>query len=89
MRCNHIYDGSKEEIDAIIKNGADIVMLPYFKTVKEVKQFLDYVGGRAKTCLLVETPEAGMLIDVGTSGHRYGSYWTERYASGSWNEVYV
>ena len=43
-------------------------MLLYFrkyiiKTVKEVKQFLDYVGGRAKTCLLVETPEAGMLID--------------------------
>lgn len=63
VRCNHIYDGSKKEIDAIIRNGADIVMLPYFKTVKEVKQFLDYVGGRAKTCLLVETPEAGMLID--------------------------
>jgi 2-keto-3-deoxy-L-rhamnonate aldolase RhmA len=38
-------------------------MLPYFKTVREVKLFLDYVGGRAKTCLLVETPEAGMLID--------------------------
>lgn len=63
VRCNHIYDGSKEEIDAIIENGADIVMLPYFKTVKEVKQFLGYVNGRVKTCLLVETPEAGMLID--------------------------
>ena len=63
VRCNHIYDGSKEEIDAVIINGADIVMLPYFKTVKEVKLFLDYVGGRAKTCLLVETPEAGMLLD--------------------------
>lgn len=63
VRCNHIYDDSKDEIDAIIKNGADILMLPYFKTVKEVKLFLDYVGGRAKTCLLVETPEAGMLID--------------------------
>lgn len=63
VRCNHIYERSKDEIDAIIKNGADIVMLPYFKTVREVKLFLDYVGGRAKTCLLVETPEAGMLID--------------------------
>lgn len=63
VRCNHIYDGSKDEIDAIIDNGADIVMLPFFKTVKEVKLFLDYVGGRAKTCLLVETAEAGMLID--------------------------
>lgn len=63
VRCNHIYDGSKEEIDAIINNGADIVMLPFFKTVREVKQFIRYVDGRAKTCLLVETPEAGMLID--------------------------
>lgn len=63
VRCNHIYDGSKAEIDTIINNGADIVMLPFFKTVREVRQFIDYVGGRAKTCLLVETPEAGMLID--------------------------
>lgn len=63
VRCNHLYNGSKEEIDGIIENGADIVMLPYFKTVREVKLFLDYVGGRAKTCLLVETAEAGMLID--------------------------
>lgn len=63
VRCNHIYSGSKEEIDAIISNGADIVMLPYFKTLKEVKLFLDYVGGRAKTCLLVETPEAVLLLD--------------------------
>lgn len=63
VRCNHLFEGSKEEIEAIINNGADIVMLPYFKTVKEVKLFLDYVEGRAKTCLLVETAEAGMLID--------------------------
>ena len=63
VRCNHIYDDSKAEIDAIINNGADIVMLPYFKTVNEVRLFLEYVGGRTKTCLLVETPEAGMLID--------------------------
>ena len=63
VRCNHIYDGSKEEIDAIIANGADIVMLPYFKTVKEVQLFLEFVGGRAQTCLLVETPEASMLLD--------------------------
>lgn len=57
------YPSSEEEIDAVIDAGADIVMLPYFKTVREVRKFLDYVGGRAKTCLLVETPEAGMLLD--------------------------
>lgn len=63
VRCNAIYEGSKEEIDAIIEAGADIVMLPYFKTVDEVKTFLGIVGGRAKICLLVETPGAVDAID--------------------------
>ena len=30
------YPSSKEEIDAAINSGADIVMLPFYKTVKEV-----------------------------------------------------
>lgn len=57
------YPDSKDEIDRTIEAGADIVMLPFFKTVAEVEQFIDYVGGRAKTCLLVETPEAALMID--------------------------
>lgn len=57
------YPDSKEEIDRTIEAGADILMLPFFKTVAEVEQFVGYVGGRAKTCLLVETPEAALLID--------------------------
>ena len=64
VRCNPIHDAtaeycsSKEEIDGIIECGADIIMLPYFKTVEEVKTFISCVGGRAKTMLLFETPEA-------------------------------
>ena len=57
------YPSSKEEIDAVVNAGADIIMLPYFKTVKEVQQFVGYVGGRANTCLLLETAEAAILID--------------------------
>lgn len=57
------YPSSKDEIDATIKAGADIVMLPFFKTVKEVKQFISYVDGRAKTLLLMETVEAANLVD--------------------------
>ena len=57
------YPSSKDEIDATIKAGADIVMLPFFKTVKEVKQFIRYVNGRAKTLLLMETVEAANLVD--------------------------
>lgn len=57
------YCGSKEEIDAVIDAGADIVMLPFFKTVGEVETFIKLVGGRAVTLPLVETPEAVNAID--------------------------
>jgi len=57
------YPSSKDEIDATIKAGADIMMLPFFKTVEEVKQFISYVDGRAKTLLLMETVEAANLVD--------------------------
>ncbi len=57
------YSSSKEEIDGAIANGAQTLMLPYFKTLEEVKAFLGYVNGRAKTMLLVETPEAVEIID--------------------------
>ena len=52
------YCSSEEEI-----NGADIVMLPYFKTKREVETFINLVGDRAKTMLLIETPEAVNCID--------------------------
>ena len=69
VRCNPIhratseYSSSAEEIDGIVKNGADIIMLPYFKSATEVKTFIDLVGGRARALPLVETPEAVESID--------------------------
>lgn len=57
------YSSSKEEIDGAIENGAQVLMLPFFKTVDEVSQFIDMVGGRAKVMPLVETPEAVSVID--------------------------
>lgn len=57
------YPSSEDEINASIEAGADIVMLPFFKTKTEVERFIRIVGGRAKTCLLVETPEAALLLD--------------------------
>ena len=55
--------GTEREIDEAIARGADIIMLPFFKTVEEAKFFIDYVGGRTKTMLLVETPEAVEIMD--------------------------
>ena len=69
VRVNPIHDAtdeyvsSEEEITAVIENGADIIMLPFFKTVDEVKRFLTAVNGRAKTMLLFETPEAVEIVD--------------------------
>ena len=57
------YCDSKEEIEETIKSGAEIIMLPMFKTVAEVEKFVSYVSGRVKTQLLLETKEASQIID--------------------------
>lgn len=69
VRVNPIHDeldnymSSKEEIDLAIENGAKVLMLPYFKTVDEVRTFISLVDGRAKTMPLLETPGAVEVID--------------------------
>ena len=69
VRCNPIhektehYTSSREEIEEIIHSGADVIMLPYFKTPSEVEAFVRLVDGRARTLPLVETCEAVACID--------------------------
>lgn len=63
VRVNPIGKGSKEEIDKVIEYGADVVMLPMFKTKEEVEKFVSLVNKRAKVCLLLETSEAFFRID--------------------------
>lgn len=58
-----VYCSSEEEIDTAIQNGADIIMLPFFKTINEVERFLSCVNGRVRTMLLFETPEAVKIVD--------------------------
>lgn len=63
VRVNPINVNSKSEIDSVISAGADIVMLPMWKTVREADQFISMVNKRAKVCLLLETKEAQISID--------------------------
>lgn len=69
VRCNPIHEAtadycsSAEEIEEIVKCGADIIMLPFFKTAEEVKTFVELVDGRARTMPLIETREAAECID--------------------------
>ena len=64
VRANPVHDAiasfssTEDEINGIIESGADIIMLPYFKTAKEVERFIKAVDGRAKTLLLFETVAA-------------------------------
>jgi len=73
VRVNPIHQSSAEEIDKVIAAGADIIMLPFFKTKEEVTTFINQVNARAETCLLCETPEAVAKIDeiIGIPGIDY------------------
>ncbi len=62
VRVNPIYDGSKSEIDKVIEYGADIIMLPFFSTTKEVEKFIDMVDGLSRTCLRLETVVAEKIL---------------------------
>ncbi|OCH65267.1 aldolase/citrate lyase family protein [Vibrio splendidus] len=63
VRINPIHAHSDEEISAVIDAGADIIMLPMFKTKGEVETFIRLVNGAAKISLLLETSEALARID--------------------------
>lgn len=63
VRVNPWNETSKEEIEKVIAAGADIIMLPMWKTKEEVQNFLDAVCNRVKTTLLLETKEAEACLD--------------------------
>ena len=62
-RLNAFNSGTKNEIEEVLNAGADILMLPMFKTPLEVRQFYEIVSKRADTSLLFETKEAISCIN--------------------------
>ncbi len=63
VRVNPWNETSVEEIESVIKAGAERIMLPMWKTVDEVDNFLKTINGRTKTTLLLETKEAVEIVD--------------------------
>lgn len=63
VRVDPIHEGSAEQIESVIAAGADLLMLPMWRTPGEVSRFLELVGGRCRTVLLLETREAEECLD--------------------------
>ena len=59
-----IYDyfNTEDEVHAAIDAGADILMLPMYKTVADVERFVKAVNGKVTTLLLAETIEAADIM---------------------------
>ena len=64
VRVNPWYAHSADEIEAVIAAGADIIMLPMWKSAEEADLFLKTVNRRTKTILLLETREAVECLDT-------------------------
>lgn len=63
VRLNPLHGDTKVEIDQAIIGGADILMLPMFRSADEVRHFSELVDGRVKVIPLVETYDAAQAID--------------------------
>jgi hypothetical protein len=58
VRVNPLNAGTAEELDAVLKQGPDLVMLPMFRRAAELREFAALVAGRAPIVALLETAEA-------------------------------
>jgi hypothetical protein len=62
VRIDPINPNTPEQIDAVIAEGADIIMLPYFRKYDELKVFFDCIDNRIETMLLFEHIDALDLL---------------------------
>jgi len=70
VRVNPLNPGSREEVDAVLAEGAQLLMLPMFTAPVQVREFAELVAGRAPIVTLLETAGAlDSLPDwIGTPG---------------------
>ena len=69
-RVNPMNSNSQTEIDDAIANGADVIMLPMWRTVDDLRQLVRMVNGRAKVMPLLETDTAAEQSAGGGKGVR-------------------
>ena len=63
VRTNPIGAYTEMEVNKSIAYGADILMLPMVMDQHDVEQYVSYVNGRAKVCIMIETAAAMARLD--------------------------
>lgn len=64
VRINPPYSDTPTEVENAIAAGADLIMLPMFRSAAEVASVLDVADGRAGVIPLLETPQAIDELDA-------------------------
>lgn len=62
VRVNPLNAGTREEVEAVLAQGADMLMLPMFESAGQLHAFLAIVDGRAPVSALLEN--AGALSTI-------------------------
>lgn len=62
-RTNPMNPDLPRQIEASIRYGADVIMLPMWRTADDLRRLTDMVAGRALTMPLLETPDAVENLD--------------------------
>lgn len=63
VRVNPVHAKTQQEVDAVIGEGADLLMLPMFSSAAELREFSGMVGGRVPVVPLLETASALGCLD--------------------------
>lgn len=63
VRVNPVNPGTRDEVEAVLDGGADMLMLPMFKHPWELQDFVHLVGGRVPVVALLETAGALACVD--------------------------
>jgi hypothetical protein len=63
VRVNPLHTGTASEVDAVLAQGADLLMLPMFTSAQELRDFSELVAGRAAIVPLLETAGALHTLD--------------------------
>jgi hypothetical protein len=63
VRVNPLNPDTRDEVEAVLRQGADLLMLPMFENGSQLREFLAIVDGRAPVSALLEN--AGALATIG------------------------